>query len=288
MASTDDTGKPFDLDGQLDVLIQEYTEDREKHWASRSDGADWDIQQRLYGYAERIAKLLLRDTSSLTRADDSHPLDSETFQEELKEFLEAVDGQRQLQQRLADAGVPLHALPVHMLFEYRPDNDTLLKLVWERLCIVLTEDFAARLVPSANRTLRLMQLVVAANPSEATMRFLKRVSRCYVYGLDAECAILCRGAMDTAFKSAVPDSLLQRLNMQPGANYGYTLAQRIRAAREANVIDPDEAKAAGRVNGTATAAAHANPEIEADCFTLVQDVMRLIQKLNPRVQSESQ
>src|SRR5688572_7740856 len=54
MASTDETGKPYDLDGQIDVLIQEYSDDRETHWASRTDGADWDIQKRLYGHAEAI------------------------------------------------------------------------------------------------------------------------------------------------------------------------------------------------------------------------------------------
>jgi hypothetical protein len=76
---------------------------------------------------------------------------------------------------------------------------------------------------------------------------------------------------------------MRALNIQPGAAYGFTLAQRIRAARQTGLIDEDDFRAAGRVNGTATEAAHHDPEVVADAFGVVRDALRLVQKLSPSI-----
>lgn len=291
MGSKDSSGKPFDLDHQLATCIEEYAEDRSAHWKAKSDGADWGLQKRLYGHAEQIARLLLEETSSLVRSPEAEGLRSEAFVDERRRFFQSIGEQRQsmsklLQSKLGRGPLPpvIRAYLDQMGADARPDDDTLLKLVWERLLIVLASDFGgSRLLRGANRMLQLLEIVIEAQPSEATLRFLKRISRCFVFGLDSECVILCRGAIDTAFMHAVHDSSMRALNIQPGAAYGFTLAQRIRAARQTGLIDEDDFRAAGRVNGTATEAAHHDPEIVADAFGVVRDALRLVQKLSPSI-----
>jgi hypothetical protein len=291
MGSTDSQGKPYDLDHQLATCIEEYAEDRFAHWERQSDGADWGLQKRLYGHAEEIARLLLEETASLVRSPESDGLDSAAFIDERRRFFRAIAEQRQdiadlLRSKLGTGSLPpvLRAYVEQVGADVRPDDDTLLKLVWERLIIILATDFnGSRLVRGANRLLQLLEIVIEAHPSEATLKFLKRISRCFVFGLDTESVILCRGAIDTAFTHAVHDSMMRELGMEPGARYGYTLAQRIKAARERGLIDESDSRAAARVNGTATDAAHKDPELAANVFAVVRDALRIVRRLNPPI-----
>lgn len=50
----------------------------------------------------------------------------------------------------------------------------------------------------ANRCLELARLVIAAQPHESVMRFLRRLSRCYIAGFLPECAMLCRAVVENA------------------------------------------------------------------------------------------
>ena len=126
--------------------------------------------------------------------------------------------------------------------------------------------------------LRLLEVVIEAQPSEATLKVLTRVSRCYVFGLDSECVILCRGAIDTAFSNALPDAKMDKLGVQPATRFGYTLAQRIRTARDAGMIDEDDMGAAERVKDTANTVTHEDPDV-TNAFAVVRDALRVIQRL---------
>src|SRR5438105_15287060 len=64
---------------------------------------------------------------------------------------------------------------------------------------------------------RVMQLARLAKPIDTQPRvvgFLTRVSRCFLYGFDAECAIMCRAAIDSALESEISrvDPLDQRID----------------------------------------------------------------------------
>ena len=116
---------------------------------------------------------------------------------------------------------------------------------------------------------------------EPTQAFLRRVGRCFVWGFDPECVILCRGAIETALRDVIDDDLCHRYG-QPAARYGYTLAQRINAAESSGILDKDVAKAARRANERATKSAHDNPEATKDALGTIKDTLRVILKLPSR------
>ncbi len=271
----------FDLDGQLETCVQEYEEERELYWQSRLQGLDWGVEG-LFGHAEAVAKGLLRNADDLVdhrSLADNKPIQ---FTQEQTEFLHQT---RQLWESL-EGKVPEDLRQT--LLQYfndsplvkRPGEETLLlKLVWERLCVQLAwEAVGERVVTGAYRILQLTELVVKGNPSPATLRFLRRVSRCFVWGFDAECVILCRGVIDAAFTDAISDAVCDKHKLAK-ARFGHTLTNRIKAARLEGVIDEDTKNRAFRVNTPATQAVHVNPEEAVDVLKILQDTTTVIQRL---------
>ena len=159
----------------------------------------------------------------------------------------------------------------------RPPDDTLLKLVWERLCIHLAWEVADRkLAVAANRILQLSKMVVSGTPSVSTLRFLRHVSRCFIWGFDAECVILCRGAIDRAFAETVSDAVCDKHGLEK-AKFGHTLTNRIKAALREGMIDEATNNAAFRVNTPATKATHRNPDEVIDVLGIVRDTRDVVQ-----------
>lgn len=73
-------------------------------------------------------------------------------------------------------------------------------LVRERLQIALAWEFATDVEGMAERCLQMTKELIGEQPNEPVMKFLRRVSRCYVAGFYAETIILCRGAVENALK----------------------------------------------------------------------------------------
>lgn len=289
MSARDDSGKPYDLDGQLDICSQEYETDREAFWSNRTEGRDWGLQG-LYGHAERVAAALLKDTHALI---DHAALADEPvqFEEERTAFLREMANEINLFLRLVKEklprGTPLAALDQYIndaALDTRPSDDSLLKLVWERFCIHLAQEMVARLTPGANRILQLNDMVISGNPSIATLRFLRRVSRCFIWGFDPECVILCRGAIDTAFATVITDQICDNHGLKK-AGFGHTLTNRIKAALLEGMIDEGTKNAAFRVNSPATEAAHRDPTKTASVLNVIKDTRDVLQRLLPNDQS---
>jgi hypothetical protein len=59
-----------DLATRLEWEIGEYCGERDTYWNSRTDGADWDLRERLRGYADRLAEGLLSDTKHLNSSSE--------------------------------------------------------------------------------------------------------------------------------------------------------------------------------------------------------------------------
>lgn len=288
MGSTMESGQPYDLDDQLAICAQVYEIDRDTYWKGRPEGADWELRTRLCGHADRVAAILLSDTDILTD-QRSYEERSEQFAEERRGYLGEMQDEissfmRLIREKLPQ-GTPLAAFDqyvTHQAQNQRPPEDSLLKLVWERLCIDLAKDFAdTRLVVGANRILLLSELLLDEQPSNATVRFLRRISRCFIWGFDAECVILCRGAIDTAFMVAVSDEICDKHGLKK-AKYGHTLANRIKAAKLEGIIDERTKKVAFRVNEPATEAAHTNPDNVMDVLQTLRDTRDVLNRLHSR------
>lgn len=291
MGSCDETGRPYDLDHQLANCLQEFGADRERYWEKRTDGADWGSAE-LYGHAEQIAQLLLIDTGKLVAGSAKRP-SSAAFDGEHRTFVQQTLAHHQkllgiVRSKLRGQPVPeaIEAALEWLVMDERPEADSLLALVWERLCMAIAGDFIeGRLVRGATRMLHLMRLIEDSAPHDITLRYIRRVSRCFILGLDTECAILCRAAIDSAVGKAVPDSYCLSLRMDPKADGRFTLSQRIWAAKEHRLLDDRGVAAARRVNKVGTEAVHKDPDLVKGVFSVIQDMLVVVKQLAPGKQS---
>lgn len=76
-------------------------------------------------------------------------------------------------------------------------------LVTQRFAINLAWDLAETPDDGAQRIWELLQLVRTFELSNRTRAFLRSISRCYVYGLNRECIVLCRSALEAELESDV-------------------------------------------------------------------------------------
>lgn len=290
MGSIRETGEPYDLDVQLATCVEEFERDWKAYWAKRADGGDWGISDRLIGHAERVADILLKDTEELAVVDSTTAM-SEQFEVERTAFLSSMQTDAAPLERL----VQEKTLPSETLEQIKrlldqiqrertypsetPPKGTLLKLVWDRLSISLALDFVdTKLVTRTNRLLQLCDLLLQSPPSVETTKFLRRVSRCYVWGFHTECVILCRGAIDTAFQRTVADAICDKHGLER-TKIGHSLANRIVAAHREGMIDDAERAAAFRVNANANTAVHRDPSEPSDTLTVISDTRNVVQKI---------
>jgi len=162
-----------------------------------------------------------------------------------------------------------------------PSNDEpLLKYVWERLEANLAHDFAREVLElGATRTLQLWGLILSeAELPKNTIEFLSRVSRCFIWGFDAECVILCRSAIDTHLRETISDSLCDKYE-GPSPKHGYTLVHRIHAAYKARCIDERGKKAAIAVKQRGKTIAHYDSNAVKDVFGTIKNALIVISQL---------
>jgi hypothetical protein len=280
----------FPLVGQLEIKIQEYEEDRETYWTGRKDGMDWNSEAGVAAHADKVAGMLLDSVSQLARRVGP-PETGEQFREERRAHLrELAQEIEQLQNRIPVGTESLELAPIikkmleESALEEPPSSEgSLLRLVFEKLVAHFALDMTARLVPAANRLLRLVGLVATAAPNRRTLEFLEGVSRCYVWGFDAEAVNQCRGAIDTAFEDKVTNAICEKHGFRP-AKCGFMLAQRIQAAESEGIIDEKARKAAFRVNDHAKEAIHSSPKdavAMTDVLKVIKDAVDVIQQLYP-------
>lgn len=138
-------------------------------------------------------------------------------------------------------------------------------------------DSIGKMKEGAIRIFKLYKLVLDNKPSEQTQKFLNRLTRCYVWGFDAECIILCRAVIDTAFRDRIDDKLCEKY-CNKNKN-GFNLSNRIESAYEAGIIKSDIRTKAFKVKTRGDKAVHYQPDAtkevwETICYTL--DILKII------------
>ena len=153
------------------------------------------------------------------------------------------------------------------LGEYLPEG-TPLGYLGERLFVDLLGQAVGMCEDGARRLLDLLRLTIVAAPAKPTADFLRRVSRCYLWGFDAECVILCRSALDTAFRERMSDEMCES-GLEP-TQRRFSLADWIKAAFKKKLINYDEKEAAFSVKERGDKAVHYDPRATQDiCGTVV-------------------
>lgn len=76
-------------------------------------------------------------------------------------------------------------------------------LLDEHVCIKFGWEAMRMLSTARARFLDLLCLLKDRQPCDTAKAFLQRVARCYLFGFDAECVVMCRAVLDRAFGDAV-------------------------------------------------------------------------------------
>jgi hypothetical protein len=233
--------------GLLEDIICLYEQDRENHWSK--------IIQ--YDQAERFAKSVLKISEQLIAIE---PIDDDLG------VLQYETNDPQFFTPVFAADSPL-------------DKESPLKLVWERFSIDLANESVEKITKGAKRIFDLYKLVLDTHPSKPTQQFLARISRCYIWGFEPECVILCRAVLDTAFKDAVTfevyDNYVKKNNKNSGA-----LENRINAAYETGIINREISDKAHTVRIRGNKAVHEQPDATKDAWGTVRNTLAVLEALH--------
>jgi hypothetical protein len=135
-----------------------------------------------------------------------------------------------------------------------------------------------------SRFVKLVLLGTKALVDSRTADYLRRVSQCYLVGLDEQCVIMCRSALEAAFLESVPDRVCEEVpEMRKTPRAGrdrpeYSLDDRIRAASAKGIGDDGTLKMARFVKNVANDLVHPEREMrrKLDDNTMDMIVMETI------------
>jgi len=270
--------------GLLEILLGNYEEDREEYWSQRE--GEIHSARFFYDQCERFAEAILNDTKDLVSGD---PLDADlcVLEKELAAIhdwstlaeqkyaaiMEADDPWEQKKKRVTEE--VLHQTP-----KPAQDEDSSLRLVWEKLAIKMSWEAISRIETATNRMLQLYRLVLQMCPSKPIRQFLERLSRCYIFGFDPECIIMCRSVLDTAFRERVPDELCKQILCgKTRKRPTFHLVDRIAVARKKDLISAKGRKLADQVKERGNKVVHYQPDLSKEVWETIYDTFLVLQEL---------
>ena len=220
-----------DLANNVGTIVNEYENDRERFWASK--GPDYKIE---YDKAERFAQFVLKGTENLANTQKIEE-DMASFQyEATKENVAEKEFNGKSRSIMKPGKTPskeeiekiknLALKFIEELPEEPRNENSPLRLVWERFCIDLGYEAEKKIDEGADRIFKLYRLMLSSPPSRPTIGYLLRLSRCYIWGFDLECIILCRSVLDTAFRDKISDDICEKHCREKQLDLDFTLSNR--------------------------------------------------------------
>jgi len=224
------------------------------------------------GHDEYAAWRLMED--AMEDALDSYEQDTEVYLQREAAKL-GPDGQQQLDRvnKAADAlvknvfelaGTDSLKILIEMGKMTGGLADKRLDLVTEHVCITFGWEVMGMLNTARERFLGLMLRVWGLWPSDRARNFLQRVARCYLFGFDSECIVMCRAVLDREFEAEIPnDDVMTWWKTTPKGKKDkpapLILWGRINAARYNGRLNEEQYDAADRVRIDGNEAVHQTP-----------------------------
>jgi len=209
----------------------------------------------------------------------------DSYQQDRKAYLETEaknlgpEGERQVQQfnRAADslvkgvqalAGVGLVECLRETFISLSHDSPLAQspQLLEEHVCITFGWEAMGMLSTARERFWELLLFVKDRKPSPKAKAFMQRVARCYLFGFDAECVVMCRAVLDREFDAEIPcDDVVTWWRTTDKGKKGkpapFNLCGRIQAAFHVGRIDKVVRDAADKVRNDGNDAVHKTPSI---------------------------
>lgn len=141
------------------------------------------------------------------------------------------------------------------------------ELLDEHVCIRFGWEVLGMLDIARERFLELLGLLKDRQPCDRARAFLQRVARCYLFGFDSECVVMCRAVLDREFEAEIPGDDVESWwtwfkTTEQGRKYKHAqhnLWARIRTALFKNRLTQDEFDAADAVRDRGNKAIHRRP-----------------------------
>lgn len=164
------------------------------------------------------------------------------------------------------------------------------EMMEEHVCITFGWEAMGMLDSARERFVNLLMLLRNRQPSTRAKDFLQRVARCYLFGFDAECVVMCRAVLDLEFGDKVVDhdqvsewwefyetTPEGKKYKGPRPPYGMLWAK-IQAAEYAGMIKETDRKAADDVRKRGSHAIHQKP-YEGDAMETVHQTVQVLDAL---------
>jgi len=144
-------------------------------------------------------------------------------------------------------------------------------LALERLELSLADRYCIWPRSMAERALELVDMVMQQEATEPVAKYLRRLSRAYILGLDAEVVILCRAILENAVRE-----WFRRRGHAPPEEMG----QRLRFLQLCRVLTPEDCRHARDVWQRGNVAVHQDPDVTSEVLETVKLTLGLVAKLN--------
>lgn len=275
----------YDIDVQLQTCIDIFEDDLAKFWTERLDADGWSEVNQLRCDAQEIASALRKRALSLQNVGDASTL-NQIYQIRQAETNAAEDRFQKIANELRpklkkdDARKILDNIKPLVMQSTEPEEatDRPLHLVWQHLCIEDARSAASGLRDRVRRIFELEELVEhlrrGSSLPQPTMEFLALVGRTFVWGFDAECIIVCRGAIDSAFREKVPTPLIET-RRRKAEHQDYGLQDRIEAACP-TLINEETRRVAQIVKCRGDKAIHFDPHATCDAIGTIRFALHVI------------
>jgi hypothetical protein len=118
----------------------------------------------------------------------------------LREFNNVADSLVKGVQDLAGAGLGSF---VELVRSPASSTSTPFELLMEHVCVTFGWEVMSMLDTARERFTSLLFLLRDRQPCGEARAFLQRIARCYLFGFDAECVVMCRATLDQEFRDQV-------------------------------------------------------------------------------------
>ena len=227
---------------------------------------DPELSTAIFEQAKRFADHVLKATEELVAAE---PAECPLVEPELGRFIGQHENHlAELAAILEEKGLPLDPFLTalrEIASDIRPEDGTILKVVWELLLIRSMQDTVDRSQKGATHLLLLSSLRVPVNPTKSTRAFLKQAAQCFAWGFYIPCIVFCRSVIDVALEDA-----------------GFKkrgLEGRIKKAAAAHLLDADGQGYATEIKKLGDDAVHGKPLAMSDALEVIRKTLIVLQQI---------
>ena len=159
------------------------------------------------------------------------------------------------------------------------DDTFFLPLVKERLEIELAKIPLDKLCQGAQRIINLYLIALSIPPQKPILHYLNRLSRCYIWGFDPECIMLCRSVIDSAFKKAVNDKICKE-KLGDRGSMKFSLNDRITVGHNIGLLDEQMKETAIEIKDRGNNAVHVQPDNATDVLDAITKTIAVLEKIH--------